>query len=128
MIHVVKLNLEKVYSQVPNTGTRVLKNTRPLNVPVLFASVCHQHVFKDVKITSSGNTITPEMFQYSPILGRSSIWDLKYTFSLLSLIIFELFCFFIVSLGTFDVSTVQPRLLSLLANFLILKQPLRSSS
>ena len=21
------------------------------------------------------------MFQYSPILGRSSIWDLKYTFS-----------------------------------------------
>ena len=28
------------------------------------------------------NTGTPKMFQYSPILGRSSIWDLKYTFSL----------------------------------------------
>ena len=26
-------------------------------------------------------TGTPEMFQYSPILGHSGIWDLKYTFS-----------------------------------------------
>ena len=50
-------------------------------VPVLFASGCHQHVLKNANITFSGNTGTPEMFQYSPILGRSSIWDLKYTFS-----------------------------------------------
>ena len=29
----------------------------------------------------SKNQVTPEIFHYSPILGRSSIWDLKYTFS-----------------------------------------------
>ena len=50
-------------------------------VPVLFASGCHQHVLKNVNITFLGNTGTAEMFQYLPILGRSSIWDLKYTFS-----------------------------------------------
>ena len=50
-------------------------------VPVLFASGCHQHVLRNVNITFSCNTGTPEMFQYSAILGRSSIWDLKYTFS-----------------------------------------------
>ena len=50
-------------------------------IPVLFASGSHQHVLKNVNITISGNSGTPEMFQYSPILGRSSIWDLKYTFS-----------------------------------------------
>ena len=50
-------------------------------VPVLFASGCHQHVLRNVNITFSGNTGTPEMFQHSPILGCSSIWDLKYTFS-----------------------------------------------
>ena len=41
----------------------------------------HQHVLKNINITFSDNTSTPEMFQYSPILGCSSIWDLKYTFS-----------------------------------------------
>ena len=50
-------------------------------VPVLFASGCHQHVLRNVNILFADNTGTPEMFQYSPILGRSSIWDLKYTFS-----------------------------------------------
>ena len=40
-----------------------------------------QRVLKNVNITFSGNTGTPTMFQYSPIQGRSSIWDLKYTFS-----------------------------------------------
>ena len=40
-----------------------------------------QHILKNANITFSGNTGTPEMFQYSLILGRSSIWDLKYTFS-----------------------------------------------
>ena len=50
-------------------------------VPVLFASGCHQHVLKNVNITFLGNTGTPEMFRYLPILERSSIWDLKYTFS-----------------------------------------------
>ena len=34
-----------------------------------------------MKITFSGNTGTLEIFQYSPILGHSGIWDLKYTFS-----------------------------------------------
>ena len=50
-------------------------------VPVLFASGCHQHVLKDVNITFPDNTGTHKMFQYLPILGRSSIWDLKFTFS-----------------------------------------------
>ena len=50
-------------------------------VPVLWASGWHQHVLENVNITFSGNTGTPEMFQYLPILGHSSIWDLKYTFS-----------------------------------------------
>ena len=50
-------------------------------VPVLFASGCNQHVLKNVNITFSGNTDTPEMLQYSPILGHSSIWYLKFTFS-----------------------------------------------
>ena len=50
-------------------------------VPELFASESHQHVLKNVNITFSGNTGTPEMLQYSPILGRFSIWNLKYTFS-----------------------------------------------
>ena len=49
-------------------------------VPVLFVSGFHQHVPKNVNITFTGNTGTPEMFQYSPILGCSSIWDVKYTF------------------------------------------------
>ena len=48
---------------------------------VLFASGCQQHVLKNVNITFAGNTGTHKMFQYLPILGRSSIWDLKYTFS-----------------------------------------------
>ena len=47
----------------------------------IVCSGCHQHVLKNVNITFSDNTGAPEMFQYSPILGRSSIWDLKYTFS-----------------------------------------------
>ena len=54
--------------QLPDTGTRVLDNTRP---------------FLHSSIVSFW--ITParsKMFQYSPILGRSSIWVLKYTFSL----------------------------------------------
>ena len=55
-------------------------------VPVLFASGCHQHVLKNVNITFPGNTGTHEMFQYPPILGRSSIWDLKYTFSFFSFV------------------------------------------
>ena len=55
-------------------------------VPVLFASGCHQHVLKNVNITYPGNTGTLKLFQYSPILGRSSIWDLKYTFSVFSVI------------------------------------------
>ena len=50
------------------------------DIPVLFASECHQHVLKNINITFPGNTSTPKMFQYSSILGRSSIWDLKYTF------------------------------------------------
>ena len=50
-------------------------------VPVLFVSGCCQHVLSNVNITFLANTGTPEMFQYSPVLGRSSIWDLKYTFS-----------------------------------------------
>ena len=50
-------------------------------VPVLFASGCRQHVLKNVNITFLGNTGIPEMFQYPPILARSSIWDMKYTFS-----------------------------------------------
>ena len=49
-------------------------------IPVLFISGYSQHVLKKVNVTFSGNNSTPEMFQYSPILGRSSIWDLKYTF------------------------------------------------
>ena len=49
--------------------------------PVLFAYGSNQHVLKDINITFLGNTGTPETFQYSPILGCSSIWDLKYTFS-----------------------------------------------
>ena len=53
-------------------------------VPVLFASGCHQHVLKDVNITFPDNTGTHKMFQYLPILGCSSIWDLKFTFSLSS--------------------------------------------
>ena len=60
---------------------------------VLFASRCHQHILKNMNITFSaisGNTGTPEMFQYSPILGHSSIWDMKYTFSLVSCI--DVFC------------------------------------
>ena len=51
-------------------------------VPVLCTSVSHQHVLKNVNITFSCNTGIPKMFQYSPILGCSSIWDLKYTFPL----------------------------------------------
>ena len=50
-------------------------------IPVLFASGCNQHDFKNINITFLGNTGTPDMFQYSTILGRSSIRDLKYTFS-----------------------------------------------
>ena len=50
-------------------------------VPVLFASGCHQQVLKDVNITFPNNTGTHKVFQYLPILGRSSIWDLKFTFS-----------------------------------------------
>ena len=50
-------------------------------VPVLFASGSNQHVLENVNITFSSNTGTLEMFQFSPILGCSSIWDLKYTFS-----------------------------------------------
>ena len=69
--------------QVPDTGTRVLDNTKPFlrSSIVSFWMTQYQHVLKDVNITFSGNTGTPEMFQYSPILGRSSIWDMKYTFS-----------------------------------------------
>ena len=61
--------------QVPDTGTQVLNNTRPFWRPVMFASGCNQHVLKNVNIRFSGNTGTLE------ILGHSSIWDLKYTFS-----------------------------------------------
>ena len=61
--------------QVPDTGKRVLDNTRPF----LRSSIVSFWI-KNVNITFSGNTGTPVMFQYSPILGRSSIWDLKYTF------------------------------------------------
>ena len=67
--------------QVPDTGTRVLDNTKPFWCSSIFASGSHQHVLKNVSITFSFNTGTPDMFQYSPILGRSSIWDLKFTFS-----------------------------------------------
>ena len=49
-------------------------------VPVLFASGCHQHVLKNVNITFPDNAGTHKMFQYLPILGHSSVWDLKYTF------------------------------------------------
>ena len=52
-------------------------------IPV-FASGWHQHVLKNLNITLLGNTDAPEMFRYSTILRRSSIWDPKYTFSLLS--------------------------------------------
>ena len=71
----------KSVGQVPDTDTQVLDNTRHFFILILFASGCYQHILKDVNITFSGNTGTPAMFQYSPILGRSSIWDLKYTFS-----------------------------------------------
>ena len=52
-------------------------------IPVLFVSGCHQQVLKTVNNHFLDNSGTPEMFQYLPIIlqGRSSIWDLKYTFS-----------------------------------------------
>ena len=62
-------------------------------VLVLCTSGCHQHVLKNVNITFSGNTGTPELFQYSPILGRSSIWDLKYTFSVFVFVFVFVFLF-----------------------------------
>ena len=60
---------------------------------VLFAFGCHQHVLKNVNITFPDNTGRHKMFQYLPILGHSSIWDLKYTFSkfALGLISFSVF-------------------------------------
>ena len=50
-------------------------------IPVLLASGSHHHVVKNANITFSGKTGTLEMFQYSPILGRFSISDLKNIFS-----------------------------------------------
>ena len=53
----------------------------------------HSHFPKNVNITFSGNTDTPEIFQYQTIfecprfgeylnkLGRFRIWDVNYTFS-----------------------------------------------
>ena len=74
-----KIMLGKGVLQVPDTGTQVLDNTRPI-LHSSIVSGCHQHVLKNVNITFLDNTGTPEMFQYLPILGRSSIWDPKYTF------------------------------------------------
>ena len=67
--------------QVPDTIHEYWTILDHFGIPVFFASGCNQHDFKNVNITISGNTGTPDMFQYSTILGRSSIWDLKYTFS-----------------------------------------------
>ena len=67
--------------------------------PVLFASGCNQHVLKNVNITVSGNTGTPEMSQYPPILGRSSIWDLKYTFSIMAVHLDDKLCFHMMNLS-----------------------------
>ena len=80
----IKIYLGKSILQVPDTGTWVLDNTRPFlrsSIVSFWITPARSKERTFVNITFSGNTGTPEMFQYSPILGHSSIWDLKYTFS-----------------------------------------------
>ena len=60
--------------QGSDTGAGVLGNTRPFlhfGIVSFWTALAH--------ITFLGNTGVPKMFQYLPILGHSSIWDLKYT-------------------------------------------------
>ena len=72
---------EKVYFKSQGTGTRVLDDTRPFWRSSIVCFWIPLTCSKERKFTFSGNTGTPEMFQYSPILGCSSILDLKYTLS-----------------------------------------------
>ena len=73
--------LGKSILQVPDTGTRVLDNTRPFlcsSIVSFWITPAHSkerkyHIFRQYWNTKN--------VKYSPILGRSSIWDLKYTFS-----------------------------------------------
>ena len=65
----------KVYlkSQISSdTGTRVLDNTTFLHIVSVWISLTRSNFLKNANITFSGNTNIPEMFQYSPKLGRSS--------------------------------------------------------
>ena len=73
--------LEKVYFKSQILVHEYWTKLDHFGIPVLFAFGYHQHVLKNVNITFSGNTGTPEISQYSPILGCSSIQDRKYTFS-----------------------------------------------
>ena len=73
--------MEKVYFRSQILVHKYWTILDHFGIPVLFASGYNKHVFKNANITFSGNTGTPEMFQYSTILGRSSIWDLKFIFS-----------------------------------------------
>ena len=58
--------------QVPDTGTRVLDNTRPFLHSSIVCFWMPPARLKNVNITFSGNTGTPEMCQYLPILGSST--------------------------------------------------------
>ena len=76
-----KCCFRKCVLQVPDTGTRVLDNTRPFWYSSIVCFWMPPARSKE-SIKFSGNTGTPEMFQYLPILGHSSIWNLKICFPL----------------------------------------------
>ena len=73
--------LEKVYFQVPDTIMQVLDNTKTFLQSGIISFWITLALLKKCKYHISGDTGTPEMFQYSLILGRSSILNLKCTFS-----------------------------------------------
>ena len=67
--------------QVPDTRTRVLDNTRPFLGSSIVSCWITPARSKERKYRIFGQYLYTKMFQYSRILGHSSIWDLKYTFS-----------------------------------------------
>ena len=66
--------------QVPGTGTQVLGTAGPFFYSSIVSFWIARAGPKEGEYHNLGNTGTPEMFQCSPILGRSSIWYLKYLF------------------------------------------------
>ena len=87
-------HIEKNVLKVPDTDIQILDNTRPFLRSSIMSFGITLAFSKECYIAFLGNTGTPEMSQYSPILGRSSIWDPKYTFYILSFICLQQVLYF----------------------------------